>query len=418
MVDVGLDIWVVSSVLALVASSPSLAPQEKTYKFGRGFLGLDKCNACVGTSICKKFSKEEIRFERWLSSQLHLPSAKRTTYEGNYTDASQIERPVMLSWLMSPHLHQVSDWSICRSAGRERTCSIEAVLRATPRFQTWARSNLLLPSMVQGLATPMLRCPSQRLLDRIVRRYFEVTDVGSMQMKHFTYKDKLRLLYTMAVNQHPLMLQMFPGMEGWPFPRYHGSCGRVVVWAGGRALRNLYSSPLERRVDAAYQLLRITQSLASNSLHFNLYYTSVSEDMFGTLDDGRVFITDASTIGIIDLQDGFYPDQGLEHQSVDIFSCLSGSCERPPPCEHVQPSQSFLLLCRNILTKLLAPNDVRSAHLPGEAMRQLTVCANQSQSDQRILTAAQSLTELLKPMRPCSRQYEYRYPECLYIHNF
>lgn len=54
----------------------------------------------------------------------------------------------------------------------------------------------------------MLRCPSQRLLDRVVRRYAEVLDVGSMQMKHFSNRDKLRLLYTMAVNQHPLMLQV------------------------------------------------------------------------------------------------------------------------------------------------------------------------------------------------------------------
>lgn len=60
----------------------------------------------------------------------------------------------------------------------------------------------------QGLVTPMLRCPSQRLLDRIVRRYFEVADVGSVQMKHFTKKDKLRLLYTLAVNQQPLILQV------------------------------------------------------------------------------------------------------------------------------------------------------------------------------------------------------------------
>lgn len=64
----------------------------------------------------------------------------------------------------------------------------------------------------QGLVTPMLRCPSQRLLDRIVRRYFEVADAGSVQMKHFTNKDKLRLLYTLAVNQQPLILQVKKNM--------------------------------------------------------------------------------------------------------------------------------------------------------------------------------------------------------------
>lgn len=44
--------------------SPSSGPRVKSsYTFGRTFLGLDKCNACIGTSICKKFFKEEIRSE-------------------------------------------------------------------------------------------------------------------------------------------------------------------------------------------------------------------------------------------------------------------------------------------------------------------------------------------------------------------
>lgn len=60
----------------------------------------------------------------------------------------------------------------------------------------------------QGLSSPMLRCPSQRLLDRIVRRYAEVPDAGSVYMDHLTDRDKLRLLYTLAVNSHPILLQV------------------------------------------------------------------------------------------------------------------------------------------------------------------------------------------------------------------
>lgn len=49
--------------------SPSLVPRIRTsYNFGRTFLGLDKCNACIGTSICKKFLKEEIRSESPLAN--------------------------------------------------------------------------------------------------------------------------------------------------------------------------------------------------------------------------------------------------------------------------------------------------------------------------------------------------------------
>lgn len=77
-----------------------------------------------------------------------------------------------------------------------------------------------------------------------------------------------------------------------------------MVWAGSKPLRSLFSSPLERRADIAYQLLHITQSLSSNSLQFSFFYTNISGDTFGILDDSRVFIVDTSTIGIIDLKEG------------------------------------------------------------------------------------------------------------------
>ncbi|XP_056321539.1 divergent protein kinase domain 2B [Danio aesculapii] len=417
MAGIWSEVWTLCFILVFSSADPSPAPQDKSHDFRKIFLGLDKCNACIGTSICKKFFKDEIRFERRLTAQSNLCSADVHSYEGNYTDSTAGWRPVLVSRLMSPHLHQTSDNSICTSAGKGKSCSIEGVLRATSRFQSWVHSNLLLPSMVKGLVTPILRCPSQRLLDRIVRRYFEVTDVGSVQMKHFSEKDKLRLLYTLAVNQQPLILQMFPGTEGWPFLRYHGSCGRLMVWAASRALRSLFSSPLERRADLAYQLLHITQSLSANSLRFRLFYTRIPEDMFGILEDNKVFIVDTSTIGIIDLQQGHPPDEDLLPEELDVFSCLSGSCVRPPPCETVREAQSFILLCKYILNNLLTSNDKQSG-LPRAAVDELSVCADSSQPDQRIITTVQSLKNILKTLRPCSPQYAYRYPECLYSDKF
>ncbi|GAA6108241.1 divergent protein kinase domain 2B isoform X1 [Tachysurus ichikawai] len=410
--------WFLCLGLPLVVSTPSTVLSQDINSFSRGFLGLDKCNACVGTSICKKLYKKQIRFERWLPHQLHLPSDNRTSYEANYTDDLETWRPVVLSRLVSPDLHQLADKSICISAGKRKSCSIEAVLRATSRFQNLAKSNILLPSVVQGLVTPMLRCPSQRLLNRIVHRYFEVADVGSVQMKHFTSKDKLRLLYTLAVNQQPLILQMFPGTEGWPFPRYHGSCGRLMMWAGCRPLRSLYPEPLAHRSDAAYQILYITQSLAFNSLHFHLFYTSVSEDIFGIAEDGRIFIMDASTIGIIDLQEGFRSEADPQENYTDVFSCLSGSCTRTTPCESIRPSQSFTLICRHVLPKLLTSTDVQLSGLPGRVFAELIICADPTQSDHRINKAVQILKDTLQPFRPCNIGYGYRYPECRYSDKF
>ncbi|XP_041940651.1 divergent protein kinase domain 2B isoform X2 [Alosa sapidissima] len=365
------QLWAASWVLALVALAgaavavavtpyPPGMRQEKAYSFGRGFLGLDKCNACMGTSICKKLFKEDIRFDRWLSSDLILPKASRQSYQGNLTDDSETWRPVVLSRLLPPLRHQLSDRSICSSAGRPPTCSIETALRATARFQSWARSHLLYPSMVQ----------------------------------------------------------MFPGTEGWPFPRYHGSCGRLVVWAGTRPLSALRSASLEQRADAAYQLLHIAQGLATNSLRFRLYYTQASEDMFGLADDGRVLVMDASGVGVIDLQEGLPPDD--DHTSVtDVFSCLSGSCERPRPCSTVRPSQSFALLCRNVLPRLLPSRDLQqSLRLPSKTAQELARCADGARSDAEVTQAAHSLMDILRTMRSCSPLYGYRYPECIYNDRF
>uniref|UniRef100_A0AAY4AUV5 FAM69 protein-kinase domain-containing protein n=1 Tax=Denticeps clupeoides TaxID=299321 RepID=A0AAY4AUV5_9TELE len=417
----GLYVWVLSWALVEVAASADLKPapasQEKAQSFGRRFVGLDKCNVCVGTSMCQKLYKGDIRFSPRLSSHAELPPANQRSYLGNLTDDSGTWRPVVLSRLLSPMAQRLYDRHICTSAGHEPSCSVENVLRATPRFQVWTKSHLLLPPMVKCLSAPLLRCPSQRLLDRVVQRYTEVRDVGTVQMKHFSEKDKLRLLYTLAANQHSLVLQMFPGPEGWPFPRYHGSCGRVVVWAGTRPLSSLYSSPLERRADAAYQLLHIAQSLASNSLQFQLYYTSVSAEMFGYAEDCRVFVVDTSTIGVIDLLG--YPSDHITHcNHTDVFSCLSGSCTRPPPCNAVRSSQSFTLLCQNVLPQLLPSGDLRPPHLPSNVARHLSVCADAGQSDSTILHAARALMDILRPIRPCSLPYGYRYPECRYSDTF
>lgn len=64
------------------------------------------------------------------------------------------------------------------------------------------------------------------------------------------------------------------------------------------------------------------------------------------------------------------------------------------------------------------PNDVQTGHLPKEAVSALAICADQSQSDQRIIAAVQTLKDILQTLRPCSALYGYRYPECLYSDRF
>ncbi|XP_036990933.2 divergent protein kinase domain 2B [Artibeus jamaicensis] len=413
-------LWV--SVLSCSLSSPappspSLVPQVRTsYNFGRTFLGLDKCNACIGTSICKKFFKEEIRFDNWLASHLELPLDYLLSYPANYSDDSKTWRPVEICRLISKHQNEISDQRICASAAAPKTCSIEHVLRKTRRFQKWLQAKRLTPDLVQGLPSPLLRCPSQRLLDRVVRRYAEVADAGSIFMDHFTDRDKLRLLYTLAVNTHPILLQIFPGAEGWPLPKYLGSCGRFLVSTSTSVLQEFYGAPPDQAADLAYQLLRVLDSLRSNDLNYFLYFTHMDAAMFGIFNNGHLFIRDASALGVIDKQE---ESQSATRagENKDIFSCLVTGCNTElPSCDTIPEKQSLVLVCQQVLPQLLR------GKFPSPVQEQIDVllakCGEGTRPDPEVLGAASQLKNILRPLRTCDPRFAYRYPDCKYNDEF
>ncbi|XP_066478518.1 divergent protein kinase domain 2B [Tiliqua scincoides] len=393
--------------------SPSSVPRVKpNYSFGRTFLGLDKCNACIGTSICKKFFKEEIRFDSWLSSRLKLPPNYLSCYSGNYTDDTKSWRPVEISRLTTKYQHDQSDKRICTSLAHSKSCSIERALWKTERFQKWLKAKRLTPDLVQGLLTPMLRCPSQRLLDRIVRRYAEVPDAGSVFMDHFADRDKLRLLYTLSVNAHPIILQIFPGAEGWPFPKYLGSCGRLIVTMSTRPLKEFYGSSSDIATDLALQLLTIIDSMRNNDLNYLFYFTHVDAGTFGVFNNGHLFIRDASTLGVIDKQEGSQLTDGQQEHK-DVFSCLVTDCQSAfTSCNSIKHTQSLIMVCEELLPKLLKEKFL--SPVQEKIDRALRTCADSFLPDQKVITAAQALVGILKPLQPCDSRFAYRYPDCKY----
>ncbi|XP_029786211.1 divergent protein kinase domain 2B [Suricata suricatta] len=404
-------------VSSLASPSPSLVPRIRTsYNIGRTFLGLDKCNACIGTSICKKFFKEEIRFDSWLASHLGPPPDHLPSYPANYSDDSKTWRPVEVSRLVSKQQSDISDRRICASAAAPKTCSIERILRKTGRFQKWLQAKRLTPDLVQGLPTPFLRCPSQRLLDRVVRRYAEVADAGSIFMDHFTDRDKLRLLYTLAVNAHPILLQIFPGAEGWPLPKYLGSCGRFLVSTSTSPLKEFYGAAPDQAADLAYQLLGVLESLRNNDLNYFFYFTHVDAGMFGIFNNGHLFIRDASALGVIDRQEGSQAAVGPE-ESQDIFSCLVSGCQAQlPSCNAIPETQSLALVCRQVLPHLLQgkfPSPVQD-----EIDTALAQCGEEASPDPQVLGAASRLKDILRPLRTCDPRFAYRYPDCKYNDKF
>ncbi|NWV00309.1 DIA1R protein, partial [Upupa epops] len=397
-------------------ASPSAPHAKPIYTFGRTFLGLDKCSACIGTSMCKKFFKEEIRFDTWLSSRLKLPPSYLLSYLGNYTDDAKSWRVVDITRLTSKYQHDRADQRICTSLVKSKTCSLEHALRRTRRFQKWLHAKRLTPDLVQGLSSPMLRCPSQRLLDRIVRRYAEVPDAGSIYMDHLTDQDKLRLLYTLAVNSHPILLQIFPDVEGWPFPRYLGSCGRLVVSASTRPLRDFYGAAPEVAADLALQLLAVLRSMGTNDLNYFFYFTHVNAGTFGVFSNGHLFIRDASTLGIIDKEEGSQMTDGQQEHR-DIFSCLTVDCQAAlASCSSIGDKHSLIMVCRELLPKLLKGKFQQPVQEKIDSF--LQHCAAGLRGHRGVEEAVVALAELLKPLRSCDSRFAYRYPDCKYSDKF
>uniref|UniRef100_A0A2D4MDS7 FAM69 protein-kinase domain-containing protein n=1 Tax=Micrurus spixii TaxID=129469 RepID=A0A2D4MDS7_9SAUR len=274
------------------------------------------------------------------------------------------------------------------------------------------KAKRLTPLLVQGLRTPMLRCPSQRLLDRIVRRYAEVPDAGSVYMDHFTDRDKLRLLYMLSINTHPIILQIFPGAEGWPFPKYLGSCGRLIVTASTRPMKEFYGSSSDVTADLALQLLTIIDFMMNNDLNYFFYFTHVDADTFGVFSNGQLFIQDASMLGVIDKQEG-RELMNRQQEYKDIFSCLAVDCGPVfPSCSSIKESQNLVMICGKLLPNLLKQKF--PSPLQEKINSALSICANSFLSDQEIITASQLLVAILKPLQICDSRFVYRYPDCKY----
>ncbi|KAH0624788.1 hypothetical protein JD844_032589 [Phrynosoma platyrhinos] len=207
-------------------------------------------------------------------------------------------------------------------------------------------------------------------------------------------------------------VMIFPGAEGWPFPKYLGSCGWLIVTISTKPLKSFYGASSDVAADLALQLLAVLESMKSNDLNYFFYFTRVDAGMFGVFSDGHLFIRDASTLGVIDKQEGSQWMDGQQEEK-DIFSSLVIDNQSVlPPCNSIKHTQSLSMVCAELLSKLL-----KGTFLPPVQKKidsALNICADSSLTTQEIAMAAQELVEILKPLRTCDSHFAYRYPDCKY----
>ncbi|KAK4819928.1 hypothetical protein QYF61_015303 [Mycteria americana] len=197
-----------SLAAALVLNTHSLlASLQRNELSERRFLQLNKCPACWGTSWCRKFLNGQLRLESWGRLRLFDFFNVKNVYFARYGEPREGSRRVVLKRLGSAQELADIDTKICRRATGRGRCDLLQALHATEFASLNGDVRLLTPDAVEGWSD-LVHCPSQRLLDRLVRRYAETKDSGSFLLRNLKDSERMQLLITLAFNPEPLVLQI------------------------------------------------------------------------------------------------------------------------------------------------------------------------------------------------------------------
>uniref|UniRef100_A0A8B9RYJ1 Divergent protein kinase domain 2A n=1 Tax=Accipiter nisus TaxID=211598 RepID=A0A8B9RYJ1_9AVES len=235
-----------SLAAALVLNTHSLlASLQRNELSERRFLQLNKCPACWGTSWCRKFLNGQLRLESWGRLRLFDFFNVKNVYFARYGEPREGSRRVVLKRLGSAQELADIDTKICRRATGRGRCDLLQALHATEFASLNGDVRLLTPDAVEGWSD-LVHCPSQRLLDRLVRRYAETKDSGSFLLRNLKDSERMQLLITLAFNPEPLVLQVSapdgarpprrPAAPGWaPAPACSPWCCTAARARPGRA---------------------------------------------------------------------------------------------------------------------------------------------------------------------------------------
>ena len=113
------------------------------------------------------------------------------------------------------------------------------------------------------------------MLDYIIKR---ATSHKSSEGQSISLENILSIL---IINPEPLVLTTFPAEEGWPLPKFYGSCGRLaVIQDAGYPLSSAVEEPFKIRALMALQVLKMAKKFTRGDPHLALYLTDWSMDNF------------------------------------------------------------------------------------------------------------------------------------------
>ena len=197
-----------------------------------------KCPLCYGQSLCKNLKK-------FKSFTLESKTFSDDTYLYNrfiniknvYLAKYNFAQTVIIKKLAHNDELKLFDSfeKSCVTKDNSPKC-ISKILHSKYKFVT---PHTFSPNMMD---IEFGACISDRLIDLMYKSYKEYEN----NERRIT---DMNILTTLKINPEPILLQMFPESDGWPFPKYFGACGRMIVEAHkGDTLDKYINEPFKFRV--------------------------------------------------------------------------------------------------------------------------------------------------------------------------
>nr|XP_006819942.1 PREDICTED: deleted in autism protein 1 homolog [Saccoglossus kowalevskii] len=115
--------------------------------------------------------------------------------------------------------------------------------------------------------------------------------------------NRLQFMTSLVIHPEGLLLQFFSSFPDspWPFPRYIGECGRlVIVEHAGTPLREFYDAPWVDRARLVLDVFDVVDRLQRLSPDWSILFTDLHSDNFAVSPSGELVIVDLEDILVLD----------------------------------------------------------------------------------------------------------------------
>ncbi|XP_065575296.1 divergent protein kinase domain 2A-like [Artemia franciscana] len=321
----------------------------------KDLLDLQKCPSCYGVNMCPAIITGEIRLVDWSQYTIGRFMNARNVYFGDFRNSPVVMKKLGHDWEL-----EELDNAICIASNLSVGCEVNKAIRSLTKEVT---DEIFVPDIgggpsghidykIQtediGNGSDFLHCSSSRktqfIMDKILKKNHGQHQITIIE----------NIITLMMINEEALIGQAFPYEEGFPFPKYYGACGRLVIEElVNRTIADFVYSAWESRAAVAYRLLGLAERMTNISSNFSLYWTDVTEHNLGLDEKNNPLILDAENIIIVDLEEvetvraGDW-DVPFTSEGVGCESCFSYNVDNL--CYHAKTDHNIYALCHGLLS--------------------------------------------------------------------